>query len=192
MKHIALLTLLALTLESQAQLYDGQTEITRQQALSRLPSITNKNAWPLERIAQETGLLVIQPFAPPEGYLRNGNRRIELIDGQAREVFDVISVADYEAQQAATEAARIAALASSPQIQAALTVLDTLLQVVGLSIPVSEADTAAHILGLMAAGQLSPDSGIAGNIQGAWGIVQGFMSKDDVEAVWNAIKEEQQ
>jgi hypothetical protein len=167
MKRLITLTLLALTLTAQAQLYDGQTEITRQRALSRLPSITRKNQWSNERIAQETGLLVIQPFAPPEGYLRNGNRRIELIDGQAREIYDVISIADYEAQQAAAEAARIADLASNPQIQAALTVLDTLLQVVGLSIPVTEEHTATHILGLMAAGQLSPDSGIAGNIQGA-------------------------
>jgi len=42
----------------------------------------------------------------------------------------------------------------------------------------------------MAAGQLSPDSGIAGNIQGAWQIVQGLMGKDDVEAVWYKLHPE--
>ena len=51
----------------------------------------------------EHGWREVIPFEVPAGYVKNGNRRIEMIDDEAHEVFDVITEAEAQAEWDASE-----------------------------------------------------------------------------------------
>jgi hypothetical protein len=125
-------------------------------------------------------------FETPEGYVAIGPEtyREEPETRTAYAEREVITIEAQNLAAAQTAQERLQIIADLPGAQVALETLNALLGLVGLSIPVSEAAASGHILTMMAQGHIAPDSGIAGNIQGAWQMVLAYMTRDEVPEVW--------
>jgi hypothetical protein len=175
--------------------YDPTTKqpVTQAQAWARLPP-QNKAMLSPQEVATKTGLWVLVRIPTPEGKVAVGpTLYAEYPELQMAEAFrDTITQAEYDAQQQAAEHARIAKIAGTLEVQQALGLLNMMLELAGLSIPVSEDDAKKHIAGLIATGALPPSSGLGGNIEGAWRFALQELRKvggtrADVPAVWEAI-----
>jgi hypothetical protein len=165
-------------------------KISRREAESMLPPMSNKQLIPDEALAERVGLMQLVPWQTPDGMVKDGVERIEIRDGVAYEEYNTITVEAYRQHLSDVQRGRYESLAANPKAQVALEVLNALLGTVGLSIPVTEDEVQAHILGMMARGEILADSGIAGNIQGAWQVVLALMNPSEVTPVWYMLHPE--
>jgi len=164
--------------------------VTRTEAERMLPPMSNKQRLTDEQVAERTGLLIYVPFLCPLGYVQVGLDRVEIRDGVAYQEFDTITQEQYDQEQAAKEAQRIAGLAVAFEMD--LRLLQGYLTHIGLSIPVTEREVKGRIATLVADQGLSPDSSIIGNIGVTWnalkeGLNQAGASVDDIEAIWEVL-----
>ena len=81
-----------------------------------------------------------------EGMVANGGFTVEVVDGVAHKIFNVVTVAEYEADEEA-DIDKLVALYGAD-----LFMLDMLMQQVGLSYPTDPEAVQSHIRGLISAG----------------------------------------
>jgi hypothetical protein len=116
------------------------------------------------------------PFATPEGYVRTGIRRVEIIEGEWRELYDI------EPANAAHER-RIADLAGT--YGTTVMALSALLAVVGWTIPCDAGLVTADLISRSMAGSLTPDQQQAkGDIADIYMMLQGqSVSNEDISDI---------
>lgn len=83
---------------------ETNTMLTIAEARASEQNTANVHLLTEAELAARRGGVVPIPFEVPDGYVATGNQRVELIDGEYREMLDVVSVAEHEA---ANEAQRL-------------------------------------------------------------------------------------
>jgi hypothetical protein len=179
--------------------YDPATKqpVTEAQAWARLPP-QNKAMLSPQEVASKTGLWVLSRVPTPGGYVAIGpTLYAEYPELQMAEAYrETITQEQWQAEQDAANAARIAKIAGTPDVQQALSLLSMMLELAGLAIPISEEAATRYVAEQIAMGAMPASSGLGTNIKGAWRFALQEMEKaggtrDDVPAVWEAIQEAQ-
>ncbi len=173
--------------------------LSRDQALSRITNTTNKHLLTTEEIAIRLGGVILTQFEVPEGYVVTGNKRAELIDGEWRLVYDVVTVAEHEAQQAAREAEEATqaqmdrhnqVLAMCDAYGGMIAALGYSLIVVGHEIPCESAVVTSDLITRSLGGTLTDAQEKAkGDIADIYIILKGAgVTDDDIAAVWSNVR----